>query len=93
MKTGILTAFFLAASVPVLAQTAASQANLQQALGFENQTSTSLTGWYANPAGTVSADNSVAHTGHWSVRLQRDAQSVEALSVIIMAALWSFAVT
>jgi riboflavin biosynthesis pyrimidine reductase len=83
MKTGILTAFFLAASVPVLAQTAASQANLQQALGFENQTSTSLTGWYANPAGTVSADNSVAHTGHWSVRLQRDAQSVEALSVIM----------
>lgn len=82
MKTGILTAFFLVAAVPVVAQTGASRANLQQSLGFEDQTNTSLTGWRAGPASTVSADNSVAHTGHWSVRLQRDTQSAGAFSVI-----------
>ena len=82
MKIGILTAFLFAASVPVFAQTAASRANLQQALGFEDQTGAELTGWHANPPGTVSADNSVAHTGHWSVRLQRDTQSAGAFSVI-----------
>lgn len=82
MKIGVLTAFFLASSVPVLAQPTVSRVTVQQFLGFEDQTSTALTGWYMNPQGTVSADNSVAHTGRWSVRLQRDAQSPGNFSVI-----------
>lgn len=59
-----------------------SRANLQQSLGFEDQTSSVLTGWHAYPPGTVSADDSVSHTGRWSVRLQRDAQSARTFSVI-----------
>jgi C-terminal processing protease CtpA/Prc len=82
MKIGILTAFFLVAFISVLAQTTGSRADLQQSLGFEDQTGPALTGWHAYPPGTVSADNSVSHTGRWSVRLQRDARSAGTFSVI-----------
>jgi Peptidase family S41 len=82
MKIGVLIAFFLAVSAPVLAQPTVSRATLQQSLGFEDQTSTALTGWYAYPPGTVSADDNTAHTGRWSVRLQRDNQSPGNFSVI-----------
>jgi hypothetical protein len=82
MKTGIVAGLLLAASVPVLAQTTVSRATLQQSLGFEDQTGPALTGWHAIPPGTVSADDRVAHTGRWSVRLQRDAQSAGTSSVI-----------
>jgi hypothetical protein len=81
MKIAILAACFLAASVPVLAQRGVSRA-VQQSLGFEDQTSTVLSGWWSNPPGTVAADNSVAHTGKWSVRLQRDGQSAGTFSAI-----------
>jgi hypothetical protein len=82
MKIGFLTAAFLAATVPVLAQPAVSRAALQQSLGFEDQTSSDLIGWYPGPPGTISADDSVSHTGRWSVRLQRDAKSGSTYSVI-----------
>ena len=82
MKIGVLTAVFLAAYVPVFAQPAVSRASLQRFLGFEDQTSTALTGWHAYPPGTISADDSISHTGRWSVRLQRDAQSAGTFSVI-----------
>lgn len=72
----------LSLSVSTLAQDAASDADVQRVLGFEDQTSATLSGWYTNPPGTVSADDHVAHSGHWSVRLQGDAQSVGAFSVI-----------
>lgn len=83
MKTaGILITVLLAASVPVLAQTNVSRATVQRSLGFEDQTSSAIAGWHAYPAGTVSADDSISHTGHWSVRLQRGAQSAGTFSVI-----------
>lgn len=82
MKIGILTASFLVTFVPVLAQTIVSRVNVQQSLGFEDQTSAALAGWHYNPSGTVSADNSVFHTGRWSVRLQRNSQSAGDFSVI-----------
>jgi hypothetical protein len=82
MKIGVLTAVFLAAYMPVFAQPAVSRASLQQFLGFEDQTSTALTGWYAYPPGTISTDYSISHTGRWSMRLQRDAQSAGTFSVI-----------
>jgi beta-lactamase regulating signal transducer with metallopeptidase domain len=52
-----------------------SRATVQQSLGFEDQSSTALTGWFTNPAATVSADDRIVHAGHWSVRLQPDAES------------------
>ena len=100
MKKNIITALFLATSLPLLAQPAGSRATVQQALGFEDQTSAALTGSHAYPPATVSADNTVRHTGHWSVHLQRDAQSAGAFSVItrslpidFVAELWKFAAT
>ena len=82
MKTSVLTAVFLAASVPILAQSAGSRATLQQSLGFEDQSSKALTGWFTNPRDTVSVDDHIVHSGHWSVRLQRDTQSARTYSVI-----------
>jgi hypothetical protein len=82
MKIGILTAVFLAACVPALAQPTVSRATLQRSLGFEDQTSAVLTGWHGFPPGTVSADDHIAHSGHWSVRLQRDTRSSGSFSGI-----------
>jgi hypothetical protein len=81
MKIGVLTAF-VAVCVPVLSQTSSPRATLQQSLGFEDQTGTALPGWFANPPGTVSTEDSVFHTGRPSVRLRRDAQSPSNFSVI-----------
>jgi hypothetical protein len=82
MKTSFLTAVFFASCVTMLAQPTVSRATVQQSLDFEDQSSTALSGWYAYPPKTISADDRVAHTGRWSVRLQRDSQSAGAFSVI-----------
>lgn len=82
IKRLVLAAVFLAACVQALAQSNVTRANVQQGLGFEDQTGAVLTGWYSNPPGTVSADNSVSHTGRWSARLQRDAKSAGTFSVL-----------
>jgi hypothetical protein len=78
----VLTLVFLAACVPILAQSAGSRSTIQQSLGFEDQSSTALTGWFTNPRDTVAADDHIFHSGHWSVRLQRDTQSAGTHSVI-----------
>ena len=82
MKPCIVGAILLGFSVSVVAQTTSERATVQQALGFENQTGATLTGWHTSPPGTVSADNSVAHSGKWSVRLERDAKSAGGQAVI-----------
>jgi hypothetical protein len=82
MKTCILSVLVLAAAVPVIAQANFSRATVQQSLGFEDQSTSALTGWWAYPPETISADSTIAHTGHWSVRLQRDAQSKGSISVV-----------
>lgn len=69
-------------SVPGLAQDCASRATVQHCLGFEDQASAKLSGWWGNPANTVAADDQVRHSGHCSVRLQRDAQSSAAFTMI-----------
>ena len=51
-------------------------------MGFEDQKGLALTGWYGGPPETFAADNTVHHSGQWSVRLQRDDKSTEAFSVI-----------
>jgi len=82
MKVGVLTAVLFAVCLPAFAQPAVSRTSLQQLLGFEDQTNPALTGWHAYPPGTISADDSISHTGRWSVRLQRDTQSAGTFSVI-----------
>lgn len=69
-------------SVPGLAQDCATRATVQKCLGFEDQTSLKLSGWWGIPADTVAADDQVRHSGHWSVRLQRDAQSSGSFTAI-----------
>ncbi|MGA3226796.1 MAG: S41 family peptidase [Acidobacteriaceae bacterium] len=81
MKNGVLTLVFLA-GVPILAQSAGSRTTIQQSLGFEDQSSTALSGWSSIPRDTVSADDHIFHSGHWSVRFQRDTQSAGTHSVI-----------
>ena len=39
-------------------------------------------GWMGGPAGTIFVDEKVVHSGRWSVRLERTANSPEAFSVI-----------
>ncbi len=82
LKTVFLLAIFLAIHIPALAQSTVSRANLQQSMGFEDQTNAALTGWHTYPPDTVSADRSISHTGGWSVRLQRDSQSSGNFSVL-----------
>ena len=82
MKISLFAAFFLLASVPSLAQPTVSRANLQQSMGFEDQKGPALSGWYGGPPDTLAADNTIHHSGQWSVRLQRDDKSGNAFSVI-----------
>ncbi len=65
----------------LVVQDTACRAHMQRVLGFEDQSSGTLSGWSAYPPGTVSIDK-VAHSGHWSVRLQRDTHSPGKFSVI-----------
>ena len=82
MRIGILAAILLAVCASILAQPTISRATVQQSLGFEDQSSAVLTGWDAKPPDTISADDHIVHTGHWSVRLQRDSQSADGSSFV-----------
>ena len=47
-------------------------------LGFELRPRANIPGgWAGGPAGTIFADSEVVHSGHWSVRLERKAQTPE----------------
>jgi len=59
---------------------------VQKILGFEMQTGDPLpVGWHGGPAGTISADNQVVHSGQWSVRLERGANSQATFSTVTTA--------
>lgn len=56
---------------------------VQKILGFEEENGALLpTGWRGGPTGTVSADNKIAHSGQWSVRLERRTDSQSTFSVL-----------
>jgi C-terminal processing protease CtpA/Prc len=56
---------------------------VQKILGFEEENEGPLpTGWSGGPAGTISADNKVVHSGQWSVRLERSADSQSSFSAL-----------
>ncbi len=82
MKISVVAAVFLAVSVSSFAQQAVTRANVQQSMGFEDQKGPVLAGWYGSPPDTLAADNTVHHSGQWSVRLHRDDKSGNAFSVI-----------
>jgi C-terminal processing protease CtpA/Prc len=71
--------------LPAPAQSSSPRSNIQQSLGFEDQSGPGLSGWYSNPPGSVFADDKVVHTGRWSVRLERDANSEGTFSALTRA--------
>jgi C-terminal processing protease CtpA/Prc len=58
------------------AQSAGDRHSIPAVFDFENETGTNLPpGWVGGPAATLQVDNQVAHSGKWSVRLERSAES------------------
>ncbi len=72
--------------------TPTDQASLTKILGFENEHSGNTTpgGWFGNPSGTVFMDDKIVHSGQWSVRIERNAQSASEFSVIGRTISWQF---
>lgn len=66
------------------------QASLTKILGFETERSGDSPGWFANPPGTVFNDDKIMHSGQWSVRIERTAQSSGEFSVIGRPISWEF---
>jgi len=71
--------------------TPTDQPSLTKILGFENEPNGDKPGgWFANPPGTVFVDNKIFHGGQWSARIERDAQSAGAFSVIGRSISWEY---
>lgn len=71
--------------------TPTDQTSLTKILGFENEHSGDKpVGWFANPPGTVFNDDKTVHSGQWSVRIERNAQSSGEFSVIGRTIPWEF---
>jgi C-terminal processing protease CtpA/Prc len=63
---------------------AQDHSGLAEILSFEAPSANSVpTGWNANPPGSVFLDDKVVHGGHWSVRLERQADTANAFSGIV----------
>lgn len=82
MRVVRLTALLILAYVSGWAQSTLNRATAQRSLGFEDQSGPSITGWHSHPPNSIFTDNKVVHSGHWSVRLQRDVNSKESFSAI-----------
>jgi C-terminal processing protease CtpA/Prc len=86
-----MLAYALSCSAQSPSTTSTDQASLTKVLGFENEHNGDTPGgWSANPPGTVFNDNKIIHSGHWSVRIERDAQSSGEFSVIGRSISWEF---
>src|SRR6185503_21076535 len=71
--------------------TPTDQVTLTKILGFENERSGDKPGgWFANPPGTIFSDDKIVHSGQWSVRIERNAQSASGVSVIGRPISWEF---
>jgi len=71
--------------------TPVDQPSLTKILGFENEpVGTKPGGWSANPPSTVFNDDKIVHSGHWSVRIERNTQSNGQFSVIGRSIPWEF---
>jgi len=79
----LILAVALSCSAQTPPTTPTDQASLTKILGFENEhTGDTPSGWFANPPGTVFMDDKIVHSGQWSVRIERNAQSAGGFSVI-----------
>src|ERR1041385_2795557 len=86
-----LTLSLAFASVCAAQTTATDQPSLTKILGFENEHSGDTPdGWFANPSGTVFNDDKIVHSGQWSVRMERNAQSSGGFSVIGRTIPWEY---
>src|SRR6185369_4809465 len=85
-------ALMLAVAASCSAQTTPTdQPSLTKILGFENEPNGDKPGgWFANPPGSVFVDNKIFHGGQWSARIERDAQSAGAFSVIGRSISWEY---
>jgi hypothetical protein len=71
--------------------TPTDQTGLTKILGFENERSGDKpVGWFANPPDTIFSDDKIVHSGQWSVRMERNAQSSGGFSVIGRTIPWEF---
>jgi C-terminal processing protease CtpA/Prc len=71
--------------------TPTDQASLTKILGFENERSGDKPGgWSADRPGTVFSDDKIVHSGQWSVRMERNAQSSGEGSAIGRSISWEF---
>ena len=88
----LCSAVMLAFACSCFAQTTPTdQTNLTKILGFENEHSgDNPPGWFANPPGTIFNDDKIVHSGQWSVRIERNAQSPGQFSVISRSIPWEF---
>ena len=87
----LMLAFASSCSAQTPPSTPIDQTNLTKILGFENEQSGDTPGgWFANPPGTIFNDEKIFHGGHWSVRIERNAQSNGEFSVIGRPISWEF---
>ena len=84
--------FALASSYPAQTPTTPiDQPSLTKIFGFENEHSGDKPrGWFVNPSGSVFNDDQIVHSGKWSVRIERGAQSEGQFSVIGRSIPWEF---
>ena len=87
----VMLAFASSCSAQTPPTTPIDQPSLTKILGFENEHSgDSPGGWFANPPGTIFNDDKIIHSGQWSVRIERNAQSNGDFSVIGRPISWEF---
>ena len=87
----VMLAFASSCSAQTMPTTPVDQPSLTKILGFENEHSGDTPGgWFANPPGTIFNDDKIIHSGHWSVRIDRNAQSSGEFSVIGRPITWEF---
>ena len=87
----VMLAFASSCSAQTTLTTPVDQTSLTKILGFENEQSGDTPGgWFARPPGTVFNDDKIIHGGHWSVRIERNAQSNGEFSVIGRPISWEF---
>jgi hypothetical protein len=58
-------------------------------LNFEAEPSGDMPGgWRGGPPGTIFADDKVVHSGKWSARIERNAESLQGFSTITNLSQW-----
>jgi C-terminal processing protease CtpA/Prc len=87
----VILAFASSCPAQTTLTTSIDQTSLTKILGFENEHSGDKpSGWFANPPDTVFNDDKIIHSGQWSVRIERNAQSSGEFSVIGRSISWEF---